>query len=308
MQLLNPIYDYYRDHFRELPQEKQFHFATRIGAWRGDAWAQDILREQRPIYLPAETSIENTLSALINAPRELKSNAHELRQPYFDKYPMITGLNRAFFRLRHLESVYGIDARPSLATITHYADLIKLKSQLLNDPNAVSVLSTIAINYIYILETIINKTNDIPVQYFYDIGDLYDTSRPEHLQLLIYLYTHCIIGDSNFYTQAIPTDRLPMYIAMLERLDKIILMHFDDINLDNKLEFLVCARICHFESRNEARIYDECQQSVSPDGTYLIDVHNNNKQSNKISFADSEHRNVLFIMSATPYTPHSTLV
>jgi len=95
---------------------------------------------------------------------------------------------------------------------------------------------------------------------------------------------------------------------MLEELEPLIEANFTTINLDNKLEFLVCSRICDFKSDLFDRIYDECERSVSDAGTFVIDVHNENIQESRNDFVSSEHRNVLYIMSTSTYTPHSTLV
>ena len=54
-------------------------------------------------------------------------------------------------------------------------------------------------------------------------------------------------------------------------------------------------------SRLESRIFDEAAQSVSSDGTYIIDRLNNNPQVTNVSLDKSEHRNVLFIMAGGPF-------
>jgi hypothetical protein len=95
---------------------------------------------------------------------------------------------------------------------------------------------------------------------------------------------------------------------MLARLEQIITEYFPHISLDNKLEFLVCARICSYQTPLFERIYIECEASLSPEGIFLVDTLNDNRLAGTKTFAGSEHRNVLFIMSGSPYTPHNTLV
>jgi hypothetical protein len=90
---------------------------------------------------------------------------------------------------------------------------------------------------------------------------------------------------------------------MLRRLETVIRKQFDMINLDNKLEFLVCCRILNYETDLFDRIYRECEGSISPHGTYLVDTLNSSKNTTKASLDGSEHRNVLFIMSTEPYSP-----
>ncbi len=89
---------------------------------------------------------------------------------------------------------------------------------------------------------------------------------------------------------------------MLKISEKIIQKNFKNISLDNKFEFLVCAKICGFQSSVEKNIYDEASQSLSPDGNFLIDTKNDKAtQIGRNTFVGSEHRNVLFIMSQIPF-------
>jgi hypothetical protein len=309
MDLATKIYTYYLENLEQLSPDKKFHFGTRLAAWTGDANAYEILRESREYILPVNTSLTETLSKIINAPQTGRRNAQELRQPFFDKYPTLYGRHMALFRVRHLSSVYDVDAREDLFKNVSEEDLLSLRDALLEDEEAIKILSTFAINYLYLLERVIRRDETfLRVDRFYDLGKSYDITDLQQIQLLIYLYTHCIIGESNFYTRLIPASNLGIYIKMLEDLEPLIRDNFDKINLDNKLEFLVCARICGFESHLFTRIYEECSQSVSSEGTFVIDVHNKNAQEDRNGFLSSEHRNVLFIMSTTPYLPHSTIV
>jgi hypothetical protein len=309
MELANKVRQYYLNNSHLLDNDKLFHFASRIAAWQGRPEAFDILRKSYDFIVQPNRNLSDVISELVNIPQIGKRNAHELRQPFFNKYPKLYGAHLALFRVRHLKSIYGIDARQALFNTISKTDLVNLEQALMKDDEAIKVLSTFAVNYIYLFERIVNENEEsFSIQHFYNIGKSYDTDNIQHLQLLIYLYTHCIIGESNFYTRTITTDKLTIYNQMLTDLERLINVHFERINLDNKLEFLVCARICNFPSELYKRIYDECKKSISPDGTFIIDTHNQNAQTRRNDFVSSEHRNVLFIMSASEYKPHSTLV
>lgn len=309
MELPSKIYTYYLENNTLLGQDKLFHFGSRMAAWKGDPAAYKILAESRDFIVQPEEQLDTVIKNVINKPQTGRRNAHELRKPFFQKYPQLYGAHMALFRVRHLEAVYGIDARSALFATIPEDDLVHLEHMLLQDDEAIRALSTFAVNYCYLLERVVRKNEEsLPLQHFYDIGTSYDTDDSQHIQLLIYLYTHCIIGESNFYTRRIPQSSIPLYHKMLQSLETVIEKHFDKINLDNKLEFLVCARICSFATNLTKRIYDECEHSVSPHGTFVIDVHNSNVQDDRNDFAKSEHRNVLYIMSSTEYTPHSTLL
>jgi len=309
MQLATSVYNYYYANRNRMSEDKIFHFATRTGAWYGKLEAFELLKESREYILHPGTPLDEVIATVFSTPQTGRRNAHELRQPYFEKYPALYGAHLALFRTRHLEAVYGINARDALFASISKADLMKLKSDLLSDGAAMKTLSTFAINFCYLLERVILKDEDgLPLEHLLEIGKSYDTSDKEQIQLLIYFYTHCIIGESRFYTREINADKMPVYHQMLTALEPLIAQNFDDINLDNKLEFLVCARICRYETTIADRIYQECEESVSPEGTFIIDTHNKNIQGDRNDFVKSEHRNVLFIMSTSPYEPHSTLV
>lgn len=309
MKLAEDIYTYYLTNKLVMSDDKRFHFATRMAAWRGNPEVFDLLRGCRDFIVNPDTPLETVIHDVFSTEQTGRRNAHELRQPFFTKYPQLYGAHLALFRVRHLKSVYGIDARDALYASISRDDLISLKQALLADDDAMRVLSTFAINFCYLLDRIVlEDETSLPLDYFYQLGLTYDTSDKEQLQLLIYLYTHCIIGESNFYVRTIDQEKMPVYHRMLDVLEPLIETHFDEINLDNKLEFLVCARIIGRDSQLSGRIYEECERSISSEGTFIIDKHNANIQSDRNDFNKSEHRNVLFIMSTTPYTPHSILV
>lgn len=309
MQLADDVYRYYFTNKHLLSEDKLFHFATRTAAWLGRQESYDLLEASRSYVVQPDRSLNDVIKAIYNTPQTGRRNAHELRQPFFEKYPKLYGAHLALFRVRHLKEVYGIDAREALFQAISKEELIELEQQLLADTEALKVLSTFAINFCYLLERVVlENPTSLPLTDFLELGKTYDASQKEQAQLLIYFYTHCIIGESNFYVRRIPAEILPIYTQMLTIIEPLIEQNFDHINLDNKLEFLVCARICKFNSHLFERIYEECQQSISPEGTFLIDIHNSNIQEDRNDFVKSEHRNVLFIMSSAPYEPHSTLI
>ncbi|MDX2776533.1 hypothetical protein PV379_04170 [Streptomyces caniscabiei] len=308
MHLANIIADYYKNHFSELSTEKQFHFATRLSAWNQDAFCLGVLEQRTDITHGGDMqAIKTDLKALLINPPTAKINAAKSRERYFVKYPDLRGRMLALFRVRHLLVHYAIDARPVLLELCPLKELTDLSAALMNDELAVKTLSTYAINYIYLVHSILFEKDTAPskiAELAYEAGNSYDLSSPEQIQLLIYLYTHCIIGETNFYVREIAR-HTTTYHAMLERLEAVIQDSYDVINLDNKLEFLVCCRIMGHATNLFEKIDRECRASLSPEGTFVIDTHNSYKQSNKTSFNDSEHRNVLLVMSASPY-PHSS--
>ncbi|MEX0881331.1 MAG: hypothetical protein WDZ34_00355 [Candidatus Saccharimonadales bacterium] len=308
MSLAQEIKQYYFENLGGLSEDKRFHLASRIAAWEGDPQAYELLIKLRHYLLPEGVSLEKLFSDVITKPKVGRRIAHNLRQPYFEKYPKLTGLHSALFRARHLKAVLGIDAKDALFGVVPEAQFKKLYNQLLVDPGAMRVLSSVGVNYMYIYKSLIGQRDLIDPALFVDIARGYKLYDPTNIRLQIYLYTHSIIGETNFYTEAVSTRHRPLFAKMLNELEEIIAKRFDDVSLDNKLEFLVCCRICGINSPLFKKIYNECQKSISPEGHFLIDRHNKNSKSLRSSFSSSEHRNVLFIMSSSLFNPHLTLV
>ncbi|HSX31869.1 MAG TPA: hypothetical protein VLF43_01280 [Candidatus Saccharimonadales bacterium] len=310
MALHDSIREHYFNHLRVLPVDKRFHFASRLAAWNQDPQALQILETLRSHYVPefpADGVLREILQGIIKDSSTPKANALTLREPYFKKYPTLYGIGLALFRVRHWQVIYDVDARDALFNGIDEEDLTALEKKLLRDKDALRVLSTYAINFIYLYERLMLGQDDpkaINIKRLYKIGKAYSLKDDEELRLCIYFYTHCIIADSNFYEHEVPAFALPTYIKMLKRLEKIIAKHYDRISLDSKLEFLVCSRLCDFNDKLTDKIEEECQDSISPEGTYLIDRHNvHAKNATKTSLAASEHRSVLYIMGHTPFVP-----
>lgn len=303
MNLPQEVENYYFDHISELDNDKQFHLATRLYGWSQEPRAKRMLDAFKPSYAYGK-EIHEDLSGLISNPPAAKINALETRQPYFDKYPVLRGRIFALFKVRHLRDMYGIDVRQQLLTIVDRQELEELAECLVNDPEGIRILSTYAINYLYLVRQILFESPESMTGFLTSlqtVTDGYDRSDPTDVQLLIYLYTHCIIGASNFYLNAVPAHHKELYIHMTKELEPLLTSMYDHINLDNKFEYLVCCRIIGYDTPLFERVFEEATRSISPDGTFVIDTHNDNRQGTKISLNDSEHRNVLLVMSARPY-------
>lgn len=294
------IATYYYKHFDHLPEDKQFHFVSRLSSWNQDEQAIELLNKLAPSF--ATETIMADLENLLTNPPAAKINAHELRAPLFAKYPELRGRMLALFRVRHLLYHYNIDVRDILLELVSLNELQTLSDALQADTQAIKILSTYAINYIYLVDEILYPTPARNLDAFATstiaLSKSYGKSAEDSL-LLIYLYTHCIIGASNFYQKKIlPSETsFANYKTMLDIVEQRIAENFDTINLDNKFEFLVCSKILGTTSTLNAKIVSEAESSISPNGDFVIDTINQAAQSNKTSFADSEHRNVLYIMS-----------
>ncbi|HUB93458.1 MAG TPA: hypothetical protein VMB52_03060 [Verrucomicrobiae bacterium] len=300
--LSNDIYNYYTERFFELPFDKQLHFASRLYLWSHDAFARERLDELRAtvtadgqpdvalkdVYMQGKTSIFHG-----------SKNAAELRAPYFEKYPELRTLVMVLFRLTFLQTVYGLDGRTVLFKLYDRSQVEALLQQLSGDTQAVAVLSTHAINVLYLYNRVVLQ-DDLsmdPTQFLHVGASAYDLSDPIQLQLYIYLYTHCVIGESTFYARKLPDTYLHVYRQMMQELELVIGENFTAVNLDNKFEFLVCCRLVGYKSNLARRIEDEAERSISEQGLFLIDRHNTNPQAANSTLELSEHRNVLYLLS-----------
>lgn len=311
MDLAERIKQHYFDNLTALPDEKKFHFASRIYSWSADPKARRVLKQLRPSLqpVPEPGGIEKMVDELMadDPDAKAKINAAALRQAYFEMYPDIRSINRVLFRARHLLTVYGVDIRQDIFKILGIPKLDQMAENLRGDDEAIKILSTYAINFLYVYEHLLGGEGFVNLNQVLKIANTYDLRDKTQIQLFLYLLTHCVIGETNFYTRHINPDKLSDLTKLLAVMEGVVKGCFNLINLDNKLEFLVCCKLCGYRTSLFESIYDECERSIG-EGGYLIDMHNLNPQVTKTSLEDSEHRNVLYIMSRAEYIACSELV
>ncbi len=306
--LSNSVLLYYLEHLSELSFDRQFHFASRLYLWSQHETLGEMLQHELKSEFTGNGSPAAALQAIVDRVNAEVShgskNAAELRRPYFEAYPKLKLYVSLLFRVLFLETLYGIDAREELFRLVPDKDLAAYESRLLADTEALAILSTHAVNYCYLYRRVIrHDETGLDPSSFLAVGRTgYDRGNTIHLQLLVYLYTHCILGESKFYFRR-PSRYIQTYRAMLDDLTKLIDERFVDINLDNKCEYLVCCELLGIASPLQERIFAEAAASVSDEGTFLVDRHNNNPQTGNTTLDLSEHRNVLFILATLPFRP-----
>lgn len=298
--LSNSILEEYLTNLDSLPFDKKFHFASRLYLWNNSKDLADALKEFKAEFTAdnnpkriLDTVYANSLAAPVHGSK----NASELRTPYFEKYPTLKTTVLLLFRITFMLHIYGIDARSLLFDYFSRESLDALENDLRNDKPALAILSTHAVNFIYLYNLVIKEKETVSTEDFFKVVDAYNLQDPIHLQLYIYLFTHCIIGQSKFYYQNVEAAHKEPYLKMQQQLEKLVADHFVDINMDNKFEYLVCCKILGTTSKLEDKIFQEAERSLSENGCFIIDRHNNNPQAANIDLPSSEHRNVLYIMS-----------
>lgn len=290
-----------------LLHDKKFHYLSRLYLWSGDRTFKADLDELRAKYIGSSGGdYRRRLGEIFTHTPEHGDLmvAREQRQIYFKKYPRLEPLLGLLFKNLFVREIYGVDLHAYIRELVSDSDLIDLKLALENDEEAMRALSTHALNYLYMLDdylgTEASKTD--PKKYL-GIGTSYSD---ESFELQIYFLTHCIIGASKFYSTEIAKDDLGTYREMLQSIEETLRVNFKAIPLDNKFEFLVCAKICGYASGLEKDILSEADRSLAPDGNFLIDTHNTKASPDERNdFVGSEHRNVLYIMSQSPFHPQN---
>jgi hypothetical protein len=298
------------EHITDLPADKQFHFASRLYLWNKDAACKKILDELRPWFAHDDNpaaALQDVAAEAAASPVHGSKNAADLRRPFFERYPNLKAYVSVLFRITFLQTIYGIDCHALFYELFAKEDAEQLVQDLLADPDALRILSTHAVNFLYLYNGIIKgNTSAIGPSSFLSLREGYDLAGSIQLQLFIYLYTHCIIGESLFYYRALPTERLEIYRSMVIELEQLLETRFEDVNLDGKCEFLVSCSLVGHTSPLASLIYTEAAQSLSLEGSFLIDRHNNNPQTANITLDTAEHRNVLFILSQNAFRPSSS--
>lgn len=275
------VREYYYRHFDELTPDKQFHFATRIKNY----FKSDDFRDFFEHYQPSQD-----LRAILEDNDFTHVNYAELRRPYFEKYPRLYGIEAALFRVNHLLNEYKIDLRTEFLELVPKEELYALADALLADDGAMMTLSTWAVNVICLTEILFPRGHNV-VQTLAEKALNLDAKAPNSM-LLIYLYTHIILCDSDFYTR--PVAEKVLARKMLDRCANIIEQNFDTLILDVRIEFLVCANMVGVDYPElRKRIAAECRQNLRQND-YLIDRR---RPQTYHTLNGAEHTNVLFIMS-----------
>jgi hypothetical protein len=304
-ELSNSVYRYYLGNLQQLEFKDRFHFASRIYLWSGSAECRELINSYKAEFSmnnQPELAIKLGIERTKNKPDIGTKNTKEIRQPYMDKYPSLFLYISALINICFLKSIYSIDSSELFYSFFDKQEVDAVFKELYSDDKALSVLSTHAINFLYIYALLVLKDEALidPNRFISVAKEQYDLTNPLHIQLKIYLYTHCIIADSLFYYRDIDQDKLEAYKIMAEELEQLIKENFNIVRLDNKFEFLVCKKILRLPTTQlDALIMAEAETSLSEEGHFLIDK----RKKSHPTIGSSEHRNVLFIMANSEFKP-----
>jgi glutathione synthase/RimK-type ligase-like ATP-grasp enzyme len=289
--------------------ETSFHFASRLWLWTGDDWARQTLDAARGTYIgTTEAEITATVAQLVTdfeATGLTLSNSKRFRQQYFDRYPRLSLYVKLLFKMMFASSIYQLDLRPQIRAHVTDAELIDTFTALRQDHDAIRVLSTHAVNFFSLLSYYFRDDATKLAQVTIPPAELLEVSRSYDAlidrgeldpytarKMRIYLLTHVIIGASQFYQR-----RITGHADLLRELEQVITTDFAGTSIDNKNEFLVCAKLCGQTSSLEPLILGESAASLSWAGNFIVESTDWGSKAILHSLTQAEHRSVLFIMA-----------
>lgn len=295
------VHDHYMDNLSYLPANLQLHFLSRLYLWFGGARYKEKLDAIRDAWWSRMTDILTQIDAV----QAGTAKPHIPVKKYYrreatKKHPWIGPYNQFFFKClfdRTLFDGTGFSdhaARIDAAVVSH------IYKELFNDMQSVFALATPAVNFFYLTDMFITGgRSPIDPSYFLEVGDQCSLKDPRaDLDSRIYMYTHAIIGASQFYATSVPEKDRDVYRRMLERIETLMRDNYADLNIDQKSEFAVCCRLCDYDSPLMPIIRSELATSLSPHGLFFVNTHNTYADDPvKKSLFVSEHANVLALMA-----------
>jgi len=305
IQLSKKVQQYYQNNVPFLPKEKQFHFYSRLYLWsKKSTWNEEVERYRSWFVWSKENiskSINETYARRDSLSKKLV-NHKEYRVSYAQQYPLLGFFNHTLFKALFIYTIFNYDIREEIKSHKLFVQIHEYHKKLLQDNEAIFSLSTHAINFLYLYAFLFSDKFSITDKLITKLFSIAQKGLLKEKTNTIlsrnYLLTHCIIGESLFYSQEISSDRNILYEKFIRELENDIRKNYTITTLDQKFEFLVCAKLLHYSSALEEVIFQEAKNSISPHGSYLVDTLNTHHTSFlRKNLTNSEHRNVLYLMA-----------
>ena len=276
---------------------KRFHYASRMYLWTHDEKYLKWLNDYKGTYIGEnETDIDAKIEGIVSYDNG-DDDDENMRQTVIKKYVNFSKLKKLLFLYTFGKSIYNLDIKENIRKFIPDQQFLDMANLLLQNPEDIALLSTHAANFLYLCEEYLSGQLNLDPDFFINIFDTsYKTNDSSSLRLQGYLLSHCIIGASRFYGTKITKD-LEKYREMVKLLEDLIAKNYFVVSLDTKLEVLVCAKLCDYESKLKDLILSECTNSYSMQGNFIVDTVNSRSPKLHNGFAFSEHRNTLYIMS-----------
>ncbi len=292
--LKEKIENYYLTFESGLRRADQFHLYSRLYLTKEDRQAKEKLLKLKDWYLGNdEQGLGKRLEGMMQNRDGDELEPKTDRKKIYRKYPNILPWQNLLFWWLMAKNIYSEDVRLVVKQKATDEQLRRLANEILADEQAVHILSSGAINYLYLVEAYLGDS--AKPDWLYKIHQAHTKSDSKDLvKRSFYFLTHLIIAGSHFYTRDLPSDEV--YLKAFGDAEKLVKDNFFDCSLDMKLELLICARLVGKESSVEKMILSEAKRSKSNLGNFLVDTHNAWKHGFGHKLGRGEHRNCLYLM------------
>lgn len=303
------VREYYDNHINDVPNKK-FHYYSRLYLWAGDDIADKELKALQEEYIgKTSDQIRKRLDKINNNYFEPYSSRIDDRKQKITEYEELRRYNSILFKVLFAETIYGLDIRKYVKELNLDKQMIQMYKDLKKDKKAICVIATRVINFMYLLPYYLSDDPEffgqaVSTEEILDTVLKFDDFVPEgissdeRLRLKMYVMSHVIICASHFYAHKVKDNSSRKIMEIFEH---ELRNNYFQATLDQKLEFLVCGRLCEFYSDLRPVIINEAKYSLSSHGNYLIDVHTSakNTPSSNDRLDKAEHRNALYLMATS---------
>lgn len=297
------IDEYFSQNIHFLNSYTKFHYFNRRWLWEGKQEYKDELDKLQEQFIGKNEEQTRAIirrKARTDIPDEDRiTYSKKNRSIFLKKYPKLLAYNQVLYAYLTAEKIYNYSIRAIVQEYINDNDLTTLRNALLNDKEAILELATAAVNFFYLLENY-NPDIQIDPEVLYQLAkDTYANEKTQNrLRAIMYILTHSIIGETRFYSEQLIKNKA-VFAKIIELLEDIIEENYFSLSLDNKFEFLVCAKLCSYETRLKDLINSEAERSLSKLGNYLTDTLNDRIRTTGDNMRVAEHRNVLYLMAMT---------
>lgn len=298
------VFNYYMFSYPYLHRES-FHFASRLYLWSQKPEFKTLIDQftkNHDLFDLESGRIEERIkSSLFDEPvykTDKVSKKRQLRRELKNKYPMLKKYSEVMTTYFFAKVLYNFDITELVQKYIKTSDLQELFDVVKNDKEVIATTTTTCVNFLYFTKFYLKSLGislELNGKYFLDIAkEKLVENNKSTLDTKIYLLTHTLLGESEFYSKKMNLEDWSKEI--LDYLEQAISENYFNCKLDMKLEFLVCAKLYNFQSKLENIILNEADNSLGQMGNYLLDQDTKNDKRVGENVYYAEHRSVLYLM------------
>lgn len=288
------VEDYFLKRIQFLSESRQIHLLSRIYLFK-KTLPKKYLQISENLLLKKTITIDECKEYEKKLVKSFKINQN-FRAETIEKYPTLLTYSKLMLYYLWRGNLFNKPLQ-NKRKLLDKKRIVDLQNKLLSNPSDITIISTYAVNFLYLVKKFFPKHNRWNPEKLFELIKNENNPKIPDKQLAIlkaYAITHIIICESDFYSKEIKNKK--RFLPMLKFVEELIKRNFFDLSLHIKLEFLLCCKLLNYNSNLEQIILSEIKHSKSDHGNYIIDKFNFYKTSIKKSLETSEHRNVLYLM------------